>query len=397
MSDFRFVHCADLHLGTRFAGIESEDGHLAKRLTDATFDSFSRIVDLVISENADFLVVSGDVFDSEHVSPNTRLRFISELERASVPCFVARGNHDYRTSWEDAIPMPGNVHVFDTEPESVMLDLKNGNSVEITGISFQKINEKDNLAAKLDGTPGMFTIACVHCDIDGRGDSVYAPCKLIDLTSKNIQYWALGHIHKREIVSERPYVVYPGNTQGRHVKESGEKGAYLVTVTSGSVTDLKFVPTQSFVWDTVDCDISGKNYPELVDSVSAGLDENMIVRLNIVGRGMLDGVLRSDAGGFAEAVSLGSGCIVESVVFGSRPEYVPETGSMTLQSKIAESAESLSEKSSEEIAKVLLSTPVSERTLAGYLSGLGREELVSIIKDAEFGLLRRITEASDEN
>lgn len=282
MSDFKFIHCADLHLGSRFVGIE--DPNLARKLTESAFDSFSGIVDSAISENADFMVVSGDVFDSEKVSPVTRMRFFSELERASIPCFVARGNHDYRTSWEDAVPVPDNVHVFDTEPESVTLNLKNGGTAEIVGISFQRISEKENLAAKLDGTPGIFTVACVHCDVDGRGDSYYAPCRLTDLTFKNVQYWALGHIHKREIISERPYVVYPGNSQGRHVKESGEKGAYLVTVSGDSVTDLKFIPTQKFVWDTVGCDITGKNYAELVESVSAGLDGNKIVRLKVTGR-----------------------------------------------------------------------------------------------------------------
>ncbi len=395
MSDFKFIHCADLHLGSRFVGIE--DPNLARKLTESAFDSFSGIVDSAISENADFMVVSGDVFDSEKVSPVTRMRFFSELERASIPCFVARGNHDYRTSWEDAVPVPDNVHVFDTEPESVTLNLKNGGTAEIVGISFQRISEKENLAAKLDGTPGIFTVACVHCDVDGRGDSYYAPCRLTDLTFKNVQYWALGHIHKREIISERPYVVYPGNSQGRHVKESGEKGAYLVTVSGDSVTDLKFIPTQKFVWDTVGCDITGKNYKELVESVSAGLDGNKIVRLKVTGRGTLDSVLRSDPDGFAKAVSMRSGCIVESVVFGSRPEYVPETGNMTLQSKIAETAESLSEKSPEEIREILLSTSASQNHLAGYVSEMSPEELVSVIKDAEFSLLRRIEEASDEN
>lgn len=64
----------------------------------------------------------------------------------------------------------------------------------------------------------------LHTALTGRqGHAAYAPCSLEDLRSKHYDYWALGHVHEHEVVSEDPYVVFPGNTQGRTIREAGPK------------------------------------------------------------------------------------------------------------------------------------------------------------------------------
>lgn len=84
-------------------------------MTESVFRSFSRIVDLAISEKVDFVVIAGDAFDEFTITPATRHRFASELARMEVPCFIARGNHDPQVAWAASIPYPPNVHEFGTE------------------------------------------------------------------------------------------------------------------------------------------------------------------------------------------------------------------------------------------------------------------------------------------
>jgi DNA repair exonuclease SbcCD nuclease subunit len=59
------------------------------------------------------------------------------------------------------------------------------------------------------------------------------------LAGKGSDYWALGHVHRREVLCEEPWIVFPGNLQGRHAKETGPKGATLVTVEEGRVAAVE--------------------------------------------------------------------------------------------------------------------------------------------------------------
>ncbi|MCP4750782.1 MAG: hypothetical protein GY866_07810 [Proteobacteria bacterium] len=100
----------------------------------------------------------------------------------------------------------------------------------------------------------MFNIGLLHTSLDGReGHAVYAPCSVDDLLSKGYQYWALGHIHKQEFVSEDPWIVFPGCIQGRHIRETGAKGCVLVTVEDGAVMDVEKRPLDVLRW--LECNV----------------------------------------------------------------------------------------------------------------------------------------------
>lgn len=395
MAGFKFIHCADLHLGSRFVGVKSRDERLAERMFDSTFDSFSNIIDLVHSENADFMIISGDMFDSDTTTPGTRARYTELLEKAEVPCYIVRGNHDFRTSWEESIPLPSNAHEFGGEPETFIHNLKNGGQVELTGISFSDRHTKENLASKLKGSGDLFTIGCVHCDVDGGDESVYAPCSFNDFMGKNIDYWALGHIHKREILYERPYVVYPGNPQGRSIKESGEKGAYVVTVESDVVRDLKFVPTQAILWETKEIDITGRDLNSLINEVSSAVGRDSIVRLTVTGRGPLDRMLRTEYDDVIKVIEGRTGCIIESIVIKSKSEYLPVAGGKDLLSKIAEVSEYLETLDKDTLIDMICSTGVSKTYLMDYFNEMSEEELKIMITDAETNLVDRFMEAAE--
>lgn len=395
MSDFKFVHCSDLHLGSRFSGIRSKDPRLAEKMTESTFNSFSNIVDLVISEEVDFMVLSGDIFDKETITPGTRFRFTEMLKRAAVPCFIARGNHDFKTSWEDSIPLPDNAYEFGGEPERFTINLDNGSQVEMAGISFMFKNTGEDLAIKLEGSKGIFTIGCVHCDVDSQDDSGYAPCKLSDLVTKDIDYWALGHIHKRMVMHERPYVVYPGNPQGRNIKESGEKGAYVVTVTSNTLTDLRFVPTQTIIWERVEADITGCDLHGFLERVSSLIKKGSVVRLTITGRGVLDRMLRTAPDDVIKAIQTRSECIVEKIELKSKPESLPMTGGKDLVSKVAEVSNLVENADKKSLIEAICSTGTSKTYLQNYFEDLSDDELKVLVRDAEIRLLERFSEASE--
>ena len=309
---FRFVHCADLHLGSRFRGLSQSDPARAAELRGAVFRSFSRIVNAGLREGADCMFVSGDAFDEGTVTPRTRAFLADELRRFGRPVFICRGNHDPRTEFEAAIPYPPNVHEFGTEPERVPIPGVPG--AEAVGASFRDWHEERNLPSMLRGTPGMFTVACVHCDVDNpSAEYAYSPCSRSDLLGRGVDYWALGHIHKRAVLSEDPWIVYPGNIQGRSFRETGEKGAYIVTVEDGRVAEARFVPTQEVAWYDEEFDITGLDLDGLAEAVSSRVPRGSALRATLTGSGPLDRAARRDPAGMASMLSSRTGVEVARV------------------------------------------------------------------------------------
>ena len=381
-SDFKFVHCADLHLGSRFKGVSERDAEAGRRMRESAFESFGRIVDLVISEDADALVISGDVYDDGNALPSTRSRLCSELTRAGVPVFISRGNHDSSTSWDESIPYPENVHEFGKDPESIIVHSRGGD-FEVVGVSFGTSHEERDLASMLAGRPGMFTVACVHCDVDSSSEGLrYAPCRLQDLQGRNVDYWALGHIHKRQILSERPYVVYPGNIQGRSFRETGPKGAYLVTVSSGVVSGLRFVPTQSMMWHDISVDISGKTLESMASDISGRIRKGDLVRITFTGSGPLDGMLRTDVDDAVSVLEERTGCRIASWEVDTSPDFDIWSmgGGDDLASKVSSAGRRLSG-DRQGILERVMSNPVLSRHRS-FFESLSDEELSKMAEDA---------------
>ena len=393
-TDLKFIHCSDLHLGSRFSGISAKRPELGRKLTESIFTSFKRIIDIAISEDVDFIVISGDVFDEENESPSTRYRFAKEMERLRIPCMISLGNHDYKRSWEESIPFPDNVFVFPPKPTRKILDIRE-KKIEVLGRSFSSAHTSENLAASLKGSFDMFSIAVVHCGLDSAYDDDYAPCKLSDLLGKNIDYWALGHIHKRSEVYSTPHIVYPGNIQGRNPKESGEKGAYVVTVSNNFVSDLRFVPTQDIVWDDLEINISGKDLFSVIREIKSKAKKDSILTLNMTGKGEMDAVLRLDPVGFSDQVSASTGCLVSSLILNTSPPIDLEViaGGNDLAASIVKKANIISEMEKSELIDAMCNTRTSAdiRYVFEYLT---EKELQSLVKDAEMLLLEKLMEGS---
>jgi DNA repair exonuclease SbcCD nuclease subunit len=301
MTKVKFIHTADLHLDTPFKGLFNWNADLASKLKDATFKSFKRITDLCLIEKVDFLIISGDIFDSENKSLAAQIRFVSELKRLSengIPTYFICGNHDPLDSWLDDLQLPENAFRFDSSKIEYVEFKKDKKPVaDIYGISFQNKVVKKNLARsyQLRSEPAPISIALLHGTVGIPGiHENYAPFKVNDVENKGFEYWALGHIHKRQIIHKStPAIVYPGNPQGRDFGEKGAKGCYIVELDDDNAPKLTFVPIQIIRFEEMPIDLSGQNkidrLPEIIEEAKENIEDfdekaSYILRIILEGR-----------------------------------------------------------------------------------------------------------------
>ncbi len=229
----RFIHAADIHLDSPLRGLEAYPGAPAQRLRIATRQAFDRVVDLCLEERVDFLIVAGDLFDTEVKDFHAALAAATQLRRldqAGIPVYLILGNHDSREEMTRHVPWPANVTLFDHKrPHTVRHPSL---PVALHGMSYPKREVTENLVP--DYPPpvaGCFNIGLLHTNAGGNSQhAAYAPCSVEELVAKGYDYWALGHVHDFAVLRRHPHVVYSGNTQGRNARETGPKGCLLVTV-----------------------------------------------------------------------------------------------------------------------------------------------------------------------
>lgn len=250
----RFLHAADLHIDSPLRGLNRFEGAPVARLRGATRQALTRLVDLAIDEKVDFVLIAGDLYDRDWQDFHTGL-FVREqmvrLGRAGVKVFIVQGNHDAQGVISRQLPWPDNVKVFSSRSaETVRLD---DVRVAIHGHSFPDREVPEDLVPGYPmAVPGYLNIGLLHTSLTGaEGHDTYAPTSLDTLRSKGYDYWALGHVHARQVVCDEPRVVYPGNLQGRHARETGPKGCELVSVAGGKL-DTTFVPLDVVRWHQID-------------------------------------------------------------------------------------------------------------------------------------------------
>jgi len=264
MSQFKFIHAADLHIESPYKGVSQMNESLGKSLVEHGVKAYESLIQTALDEKVDFMLIAGDSFDSESGSLSAQYRFVRGLERlnkAEIPVFIICGNHDPLKSWSKHLQLPENVILFEADEVQQHTVIKNGVSLaEVYGVSFGEKEEFNPLAKKFKrNDKASFSIGLLHGTIAGNdAHTPYCPFDLDTLRASNMDYWALGHIHKREVISaQNPMVVYPGNIQGRHFNETGEKGCSLVTVENGSVVKNEFISLSDIIYDYYDLDVNG--------------------------------------------------------------------------------------------------------------------------------------------
>ena len=248
--NFRFVHAADLHLGSPLLGLSQRDDDVAARFARASRDAFEELVTRALEEQAAFAVIAGDVFDGDWRDASIGLFFNRQLARLTNrgvrPIFL-RGNHDADSVVTKSLTWPDRVVEFSTrKPETHRIEELR---VALHGRGFPRRDVTENYAAAYpDPLAGWFNIGVLHTACGRAGHENYAPCTPDDLAARGYDYWALGHVHAFEIVSRDPWIVYPGNLQGRSIRECGDKGAVIVDVADGRVAGVRRVLTDRARW-----------------------------------------------------------------------------------------------------------------------------------------------------
>ncbi|ECH6824992.1 exonuclease SbcCD subunit D [Listeria monocytogenes] len=254
MKEIQFLHMADLHLDSPFIGLSTLPQPLFSAMQESTFQSLERITTVAIKEAVDFVLIAGDIYDSEDQSVRAQARFAKEMKRleaANIPVFMIHGNHDFIEKHKEKLALPSNVHVFSEQVEVMSHKTATGVSVNIYGFSY---NERHIRSSRVDEYKiqgdADFHIALLHGSEVSSSEEhdVYAPFRVQEISKKGFDYWALGHIHKRQLLAESPSIYYPGNIQGRNRKESGEKGASIVTLSEASTT-IDFIGTSPIIWE----------------------------------------------------------------------------------------------------------------------------------------------------
>lgn len=282
---FCFVHAADLHLDTPFEGLGQLNPQLGERLRDASLDAFDDLVRLAIEREAAFVVLAGDIYDGADRGVRAQLRFLRGLKRLAfegIPVFIVHGNHDPLDGWSAIRAWPPNVTLFGAERvEAHAVESDGGRLATVYGISYPRRDVTENLALRFrrEEAPGLH-VGLLHCAVGAVDDHArYSPCTVDDLRQAGMDYWALGHVHDRRVLSERaPWIVYPGNLQGRSTKpsERGVKGATVVHVDGGVVDRVEFVACDRIRFVEADVDVSA--VPTLPDVEAACLDTLMRLR-----------------------------------------------------------------------------------------------------------------------
>ncbi|CAH2601150.1 DNA repair exonuclease family protein YhaO [Rhodovastum atsumiense] len=304
MTTIRFLHAADLHLDSPLRGLEADPGAPVEQIRGATRRALERLVDLALVEDVAFVLIAGDIYDGDWPDYGTGLFFghqMARLARAGKRVFAIRGNHDAQNRITRSLRLPDGVRLLPARrPETVELpDL----GIAVHGQSFAAQDVTDNLMrAYPKPVAGLVNIGLLHTCLEqvGGPHPRYAPCTRAELTAHGYEYWALGHIHAREVVCENPWIVFPGNLQGRHVNETGAKGATLVTVAEGRVVAAEHRALDDFRWARLSVDLTGLEteeaaLAEIATRLGVALDaaggRGLAARVTLTGATILHGAL----------------------------------------------------------------------------------------------------------
>ncbi len=306
---FRFIHTADLHLDSPLTSLALRNADLGDLVRSATRKALERIVDLAISEGVDAVIVAGDLYDGSQTSMATALFLMGQmrrLETAGIGVFLIRGNHDAQSQITRELTFPPNVHVFDGRGKPVKAGaLANGREIHVHGVSFAQPHAPASLLPTFRApVPDAVNIGLMHTSLAGASrHDPYAPVGIADLSAHGFDYWALGHIHQRRVHLEKPWIVMPGNPQGRDINEGGPKGVTLATIAEdGTITcDERGVAVA--VFERLSIDLTGVDeWSGMLDRVETVLGQaraaaggaHLVARLALTGATPLAWRLRRD-------------------------------------------------------------------------------------------------------
>jgi len=335
---FKFIHAADIHLDSPLLNLEQYDGAPVEAVRMATRQALENLVGLALREAVAFVLIAGDLYDGNWDNTRTGLHFKQQMARlrsAEIPVFLIAGNHDAANKMTYNLRLTDNVrYLTENKPETIELDQV---GVAIHGQGFARPAVTENLAVHYPAAKaGYYNIGLLHTCATCTGHEPYAPCSLDDLRGRGYDYWALGHVHQRGILCRDPLVVFPGNVQGRHIRETGAKGCYLITVDDRGAASEQFQPLDVMRWENCRVDVTAAcDGDEVVDAFVAAMNHlrsqhagsPLALRVELFGASRAHANLSADPQKWhdeirGEAIVHGDGAVwIEKVKFETRPAH----------------------------------------------------------------------------
>ena len=292
---FKFIHAADIHLDSPLRGLSRYEGAPLERIRGATRQALENLAALAVDEQVAFVLIAGDLYDGDWKDYNTGLFFnaqMSRLREAGIRVYVVKGNHDAASQITRHLHSPDNVTFLSIK--ECQTELLEEQEVAIHGRSYATRAVTEEISSSYpQALPDVFNIGLLHTSVDGRKEhEPYAPCTVKGLLAKGYHYWALGHVHRREILHEDPWIVFPGNIQGRHARETGPKGCTLVTVEDGQVLSVEHQDLDVLQWAQCEVDVSDvESGEEMIDHVRSKIiqirssceGQTLAVRIHVTG------------------------------------------------------------------------------------------------------------------
>jgi DNA repair exonuclease SbcCD nuclease subunit len=287
---FKFIHAADIHLDSPLRGLMHFEGAPVSRIQSATREAFCNLVQLAVAERVAFVLIAGDLWDCEWSDSAPALFFIQQavrLGKAGIPIYIVKGNHDAESKLTGSIRhWPDNVKFLNHKtPQTIVIEHLN---VAIHGQSYAQQQVTEDLSACYPRpVPGAFNIGMLHTCLEDGTD--YAPVSIDKLVQSGYEYWALGHIHQRQDLSRGGVLIeFPGNLQGRSMREAGPKGCLLVTVGNDHSVKSRFEPLDAVRWQRVsvqsdDLGLEGAVRKALQRGIADAEDRMLAVRLEVIG------------------------------------------------------------------------------------------------------------------
>lgn len=275
----KFIHFADAHLDSPFRGLSFLPSEEFNHIYQAADQSLKRIVDLALKENVDLVLIAGDTFDSNTPSPRAQLFFAKQIKRLTdqkIQVVMIFGNHDHMKKEDLLVTKTPYFKLLGNgeKVETVTFETKDGFAYDVIGFSYLNNHITRDMIPDFPEKGQDYTFGLMHTQEKAQAGNVYAPFTTSEVQNLNYDYFALGHIHARNNLSEDPWIVYPGNIQGRHINEMGAKGCYLGEIDEQTKkTTIEFKQTSPIIWQAAEI-----NLEDEIDK--AGLQSKIIDALN---------------------------------------------------------------------------------------------------------------------
>ena len=283
LNALKFVHCADIHLDAPFS---ERSGEYSEARRKDIRNAFMNILNFVKEENADLLLISGDLYEHRYITRKTMDWLHMVLAGVRVPVVIIPGNHDpyLVNSWYKNWDWPSNVNLLSPEHPYLVLEDK---QVSLYGLGFSAFKEgKPDLSAVKPPQQGYFNILMLHgtLDMDFTGEA-YKPLTSEELAGLGYDYYALGHFHNMRTDYPLKNAANPGSPEPLGFDEPGVHGAFFVTLTAENKevkAEIRRFDTAIRVYHEKTLDITGSRNLEEVKIRILGLIEGMNPRRDLV-------------------------------------------------------------------------------------------------------------------